>query len=106
MRTVSRLTAPTVQNTVLGLWWSRIYPNKGGAIIPATLKPVETKPNTFPISVAGASERISMSREGETTPEKNPAITNKDAIVPSRIEKPATAKNTIAMATKQRAANR
>ena len=62
MRTVSRLTAPTVQNTVLGLWWSRIYPNKGGAIIPATLKPVETKPNTFPISVAGAADVLVQGR--------------------------------------------
>ena len=73
---------------------------------PAILNPVDTKPNTFPISVGGASERINMSRDGDTMPEKNPEIRNKNAIISICIGNPAIAKNISAMAIKHNAANK
>ena len=73
---------------------------------PAILNPVDTNPNTFPISVGGASERINMSRDGDTMPEKNPEIRNKNAITSTCIENPAIVKNTSEMVIKHNAANK
>tara|TARA_B100000953_G_C17778558_1_gene344803 strand:- start:132 stop:383 length:252 start_codon:yes stop_codon:yes gene_type:complete len=81
-----------------------MYPNKGGATTPAMLNPVDTKPKTFPISVGGASERMSMSLDGEITPEKNPAQISKAVIVTRCRFAPARQKNMMESKTKQLAA--
>ena len=69
------------------------------------MKPVETNPNTFAISPGGDIERMSMSRDGATIPEKKPATTKKPAMTASGGRKAATAPMHTATSTMQAAAN-
>ena len=105
MKTVARLTRATAQNRIPGSLRSRRNPNITGATIPPKLKPVETKPKTLAMSPGGDIDRMSMSRDGATMPEKKPATTKNPATTASGGRRAATAPMHTATITMQSAAN-
>src|SRR5205085_10010689 len=75
LRTVgieSRLHPAATRKIAPGCPWSISQPNSSGDMMPPTLKPVVTNPNTLPNDPGGARERTIISREGMITPANRP----------------------------------